>query len=40
MEGVVIFTVILVAIVAGIYTIVDTWNSAPYPGEKDKDDLD
>lgn len=40
MEGVVIFTVVLVAIVAGAYTLVDTWNRSTHLDDNDRTDLD
>ena len=40
MEGIVIFTVVLMAIVAGIYSVVDAWNSSVCLNDSDKSDLD
>lgn len=40
MEGVVIFTVVLVAIAAGIYSIADAWRKSTHPDNSDKNDLD
>lgn len=40
MEGIVIFTVVLVAIVAGIYSVVDAWNRSTHLDDSDKSDLD
>ena len=40
MEGIVIFTAVLVAIVAGAYTLIDTWNRSIHLDNNDKNDLD
>ena len=40
MEGIVILTAVLVAIVAGIYSVVDAWNRSTHLDNSDKSDLD
>ena len=40
MEGIVILTAVLVAIVAGAYTLIATWNSSIHLDNNDKNDLD
>ena len=40
MEGIVLFTVVLIVIVAGIYSVVDAWNRSTHLDGSDKTDLD
>ena len=40
MEGIVILTAVLFAIVAGAYTLIDTWNRSIHLDNNDKNDLD
>ena len=40
MEGIVILTAVLVAIVAGVYSVVDAWNRSTHLDDSDKSDLD
>ena len=39
MEGVIIFTVVLLVIVAGVYTIVDACKRSMHLDDRDKNDL-
>lgn len=39
MEGVAIFTVVLLVIVAGVYTLVDAWKRFMHLDDRDKNDL-
>ena len=40
MEGVVIITVAVLAIVAGIYTLIETWNMTAGFDKDDEEDMD
>lgn len=40
MEGIVLFTVVLIVTVAGIYSVVDAWNRSTHLDGSDKSDLD
>lgn len=39
MEGVAVFTVVLLLIVAGVYTLVDAWKGSVHLDDRDKNDL-